>query len=130
MALVYCIAAITKRLSKKILMIKRGSSWASIVIDLPGQYHLRKASNHQKWLQFIVIKGSTKCHKTYHRFYNSHLIRGQYQLTERPTLINNWEATYFDFDEEKLEQIVDEGRHWELNCLFWMTVGLVHEKMI
>ena len=63
MALVYCIAAITKRLSKKILMIKRGSSWASVVIDLPGQYHLRKASNHQKWLQFIVIKGSTKCHK-------------------------------------------------------------------
>src|SRR5699024_144914 len=32
-----------------------------------------------------------------------------YQGKERPTLINNWEATYFDFNEEKLMQIVDEA---------------------
>lgn len=55
-------------------------------------------------------QGLNQMSQTYHRFYNSHLIRGQYQLTERPTLINNWEATYFDFDEEKLEQIVDEAK--------------------
>lgn len=55
-------------------------------------------------------QGLNQMSQTYHRFYNSHLIRGQYQLTERPTLINNWEATYFDLDEEKLEQIVDEAK--------------------
>ncbi|MCC4044223.1 alpha-galactosidase [Enterococcus gallinarum] len=55
-------------------------------------------------------QGLNQMSQTYHRFYNSHLIRGQHQLTERPTLINNWEATYFDFDEEKLEQIVDEAK--------------------
>ena len=75
-------------------------------------------------------QGLNQMSQTYHRFYNSHLIRGQYQLTERPTLINNWEATYFDFDEENWSRSSMKRRHWELNCLFWMTVGLVHEKMI
>ena len=37
------------------------------------------------------------------------MVRGKYQGKERPTLINNWEATYFDFNEEKLMQIVDEA---------------------
>src|SRR5699024_3470088 len=31
--------------------------------------------------------------------------RGEYKLKHRPVLINNWEGTYFDFDEEKLYQI-------------------------
>lgn len=46
---------------------------------------------------------------TYHDLYNRHLVRGKYKLQERPTLINNWEATYFDFDEEKIMNIVEEA---------------------
>lgn len=41
----------------------------------------------------------------YHRLYRERLIRGAYRDKPRPILINNWEATYFDFDEEKLECI-------------------------
>ncbi|MCC8150404.1 MAG: alpha-galactosidase [Lachnospiraceae bacterium] len=41
----------------------------------------------------------------FHRVIREHVCRGKYKLTERPVLINNWEATYFDFNEEKLVEI-------------------------
>ncbi|MFC4735986.1 alpha-galactosidase [Bacillus daqingensis] len=47
--------------------------------------------------------------RTYHRLYNERLIRGSWKGKERPILINNWEATYFDFDEQKLLAIADEA---------------------
>ncbi|SEK19137.1 alpha-galactosidase [Carnobacterium iners] len=45
----------------------------------------------------------------YHSFYRNHLLRGKNQNLERPILINNWEATYFDYDEDSLLEIVDEA---------------------
>lgn len=39
--------------------------------------------------------------RIYHRLYRTRLCRGKYRDTERFVLINNWEATYFDFNEEK-----------------------------
>ena len=32
------------------------------------------------------------------------MCRGRYKHERRPVLINNWEATYFDFNEEKIEK--------------------------
>ena len=43
--------------------------------------------------------------RTYHRLYNRHLCRGKYRDTHRPILINNWEATLCDFDEEMIVNI-------------------------
>lgn len=40
--------------------------------------------------------------RTYHDFIRSHIMRSKYRYAERPVLVNNWEATYFDFDEAKL----------------------------
>ena len=40
--------------------------------------------------------------QTYHRLYRSRLARGPWRDKARPILINNGEATYFDFDEEKI----------------------------
>ena len=40
-----------------------------------------------------------------HELYRNHLIRGEYKDKKRPILINNWEATYFDFDTDKLLSI-------------------------
>lgn len=48
--------------------------------------------------------------RTYHRLYRSRLCRGKYRNAVRPILINNWEATYFDFNAEKLEKIAAKGR--------------------
>ena len=47
---------------------------------------------------------------TFHKAYRNHLCRGNYKLSERPVLINNWEATYFKFDEEKLLQIAEKAK--------------------
>ena len=41
----------------------------------------------------------------YHRLYRTRLCRGYWRDRERPVLINNWEATYFHFDHEKILRI-------------------------
>ncbi|WP_312096558.1 alpha-galactosidase [Niallia sp.] len=47
--------------------------------------------------------------RTFHELYRTRLIRGTYRDKERPILVNNWEATYFDFNEEKILQIAKAG---------------------
>lgn len=48
--------------------------------------------------------------RKYHRLYRSRLCRGKFRDTIRPILVNNWEATYFNFTAEKLEQIARKGK--------------------
>ncbi len=43
--------------------------------------------------------------RTYHKLYRKRLARGKWRDLERPVLINNWEGTYFDFNEEKILNI-------------------------
>lgn len=45
----------------------------------------------------------------FHKVIREHVCRGEYKLAERPVLINNWEATYFDFDEEKIYKIAEQA---------------------
>ena len=47
--------------------------------------------------------------RTFHDLYRNHLIRSPYLHQRRPILINNWEATYFDFNEKKLLEIAEEA---------------------
>ena len=53
------------------------------------------------------IGNMTRC---YHDFYRNHLIRSKFLHKKRPILINNWEGTYFDFDEDKLVSIAKEAK--------------------
>lgn len=55
-------------------------------------------------------KGLGEMSRTYHSLYRSHLCRGMYRDKERPILINNWEATYFNFNEEKIKEIASKGK--------------------
>ncbi|TDF97717.1 alpha-galactosidase [Paenibacillus piri] len=48
--------------------------------------------------------------QTYHGLYRTRLCRGKFRDEPRPVLINNWEATYFDFDADKIEQIAQAGK--------------------
>ena len=48
--------------------------------------------------------------RTFHDLYRKHLIRSPYRNKKRPILINNWEATYFDFNTEKLIDIAREAQ--------------------
>lgn len=54
-------------------------------------------------------EGIGKMSRTFHDLYRSNLIRGEYKDKKRPILINNWEATYFNFDTEKLLSIAREA---------------------
>lgn len=48
--------------------------------------------------------------RNYHRIIRRHLFRGEYSHSVRPVLLNNWEATYFRFDAEKLCQIAEKAK--------------------
>ena len=54
-------------------------------------------------------EGLGKMSRVYHKLYRKHLCRGDWVDKERPVLINNWEATYFTFDDEKLLSIAKEA---------------------
>ncbi len=44
-----------------------------------------------------------------HTFVHTNITPPQFRGVERPVLINNWEATYFDFDQKKLLDIADRA---------------------
>lgn len=50
-------------------------------------------------------QGLNHLSQVYHNLYRNNLTRGQWKEKPRPVLINNWEATYFDFNEEKILEI-------------------------
>ncbi|MBA4688891.1 MAG: alpha-galactosidase [Candidatus Galacturonibacter soehngenii] len=55
-------------------------------------------------------EGLGKMTRSLHDFYREHMIRSPYKHKKRPILINNWEATYFDFNTEKLLAIAKEAK--------------------
>lgn len=62
-------------------------------------------------------EGLGKMTRTFHNLYREHLIRSPYLHQKRPILINNWEATYFDFDEKKLLEIAKEASELGIEML-------------
>lgn len=50
-------------------------------------------------------QGLGEMSRRFHRIIRKHLCRGPYRDTARPVLLNNWEATYFDFNEQKILDI-------------------------
>lgn len=54
--------------------------------------------------------GINRMSQVYHDIYRSRLARGIWRNKSRPILINNWEATYFDFNEDKLLQIAKKAK--------------------
>lgn len=53
--------------------------------------------------------GLGKMSRTYHKLYRERLCRGNFRDKERPILINNWEATYFNFTAEKIENLAEKA---------------------
>ena len=46
----------------------------------------------------------------YHQFLQQHVVRSRWKDRPRPVLINNWEATYMDFDADRLYRIARQAR--------------------
>lgn len=55
-------------------------------------------------------KGLGSMSRTYNKLYQSRLCRGKFRDTVRPILVNNWEATYFNFNADKIVEIAAEGK--------------------
>lgn len=55
-------------------------------------------------------EGLNNLTQSFHRLFQTRLARGYWRNRVRPILINNWEATYFDFNEEKLVQIAKKAQ--------------------
>jgi len=53
--------------------------------------------------------GLTGMSHIYNNLYAKRLCRGEYRDKVRPILINNWEATYFDFNETNIKEIAKEA---------------------
>ncbi len=84
---------------------------------LPGQ----SFSTPQAILSFSN-RGLGALSRGLHRFIKAHILAPQWQSNPCPILINNWEATYFDFDEDKLVQIAQTAANLGVE-LFVMDDG-------
>jgi len=64
-------------------------------------------------------KGLNKLSNNFHGLINEYIISDNHKHKERPILINNWEATYFDFNQKKLLAIAKKAKKLgiELFCL-------------
>lgn len=56
-------------------------------------------------------QGLNKMSQAFHEIIRERIVRSKFKHADRPILVNNWEATYFDFNEEKLRTIVDEAEN-------------------
>jgi len=54
--------------------------------------------------------GISKLSQNFHEFVKKNIIPLAWQNKERPILINNWEATFFDFNEPKLLKLAKEAK--------------------
>ena len=61
--------------------------------------------------------GFEKLTHSYHDAVRANLQRGKFVHTHRPILINNWEATYFDFDADKLFDIASKAKSLGIEML-------------
>lgn len=80
--------------------------------DLTFRWHLDAGETFQSPEAVLTYgcDGYDGMSQTFHRLVLRHLVRGPWRDRERPILINNWEATYFDFNEEKLVSIAAKAR--------------------
>ena len=61
--------------------------------------------------------GFSKLSQTLHQAIVSNLIRSCWKDRVRPILVNNWEATYFNFNEEKILKIAEQAQKLGIEML-------------
>ena len=65
--------------------------------------------------------------RSMHRFVREHIVRGEWKHRPRPILLNSWEASFFDFNEESLLALAGEGKRLGIE-LFVMDDGWFGER--
>lgn len=72
-------------------------------------------------------KGLNHMSQTFHQLFNEHLIQKNWYKKDRPVLLNNWEATYFNFNENKLVNIAKQAKNVGID-LFVLDDGWFGER--
>lgn len=55
-------------------------------------------------------KGLNQMSQAFHAIIHDRIMRSKFKDQLRPIVVNNWEATYFDFNFDKLKPLVDEAQ--------------------
>lgn len=55
-------------------------------------------------------RGLNGMSQVFHQLFRQRLARGYWRERARPVLINNWEATYFDFSEDQLLELAEKAQ--------------------
>ena len=75
--------------------------------------YLVKPNEHFESVEAIFVYANSLDDITLsmHRFAKKHVLRQDFQMVEKPVLLNNWEATYFDFTYEKLMKLAHHAKN-------------------
>lgn len=65
---------------------------------------------------FLYADGLNQMSQKFHAFYEDCVVPRAFKNKERPILLNNWEATYFDFDQERILRLANEGAKIGIEC--------------
>lgn len=90
-----------------------GVARAMIGIHPEGfSWTLKKGETFQTPEAVLVYSGEGlgKMSRTFHRLYRKRLARGYWRDRVRPVVINNWEATFMNFTEEKILKFAETAR--------------------
>lgn len=105
-------------------LVYSGSFFATVDVDEQRCTRLRMGLNdrHFRWTlsageTFHVPEavlaysahGMDGMSAQFHTLCREHIVRGRYAHAPHPILLNNWEATYFNFDEDKLVNIAEKA---------------------
>ena len=85
-----------------------------VVMGLSCEYFFKKLGPKECFetpeaVMTFSAKGIERLSYNFHRLVRRNICRGAYKEAQRPVLINNWEATYFDFDGDKLVDIATKA---------------------
>lgn len=71
------------------------------------RWHLEPGESFQTPEALLVYspEGLNGMSQSFHEVVRHHIVRGKYRDAVRPILVNNWEATYFDFDDAKMDNL-------------------------
>ena len=107
-----------------VMQMYSGSHRTDIEVDFRGMTRLTAGINDElfAWqlapgetfhtpeaILTFTHEGLGSLSRRYHRFILGNVIRSKYAFAPRPVLINNWEATYFDFNSEKIVGIATQA---------------------
>ncbi|BBF44803.1 alpha-galactosidase [Lachnospiraceae bacterium KM106-2] len=87
----------------------------------PDSFEWQLSNGEEFYTPEVILsyssQGFGQLSTNFHKIIRQHICRGKYKEIARPVLINNWEATYFDFNDNKLLKIANEAARLGVDML-------------